>query len=230
MSEGGRPNVPPTPQSEVEGDREDMRRRRRDRPAGTPIARQPAPRQTPPPASPSTQFANLFLGGMPPLSPAPPTPPTYMPIERQISERQAVLERLRLEQEARDRISLAQLAPSNPSNPLQMGGASQYALDWGVSQRRLRPPTPPSTDSRRSGMSEISSLTDSFDSRMMSVRQSPSPLQLPPNAVEGVASRRSIRSPYHSPEGVFNFEDELDYKSSSSGSGMRGRLARYYKK
>ena len=205
--------------------------RRGQYPAGTPQRRIPPPPTTPP-MDLSEQFANIFLGGMPPRSPAPPTPPTYMPIERQISERQAVLERLRLEQEARDRMSLAQLAPSNPSNPLQMGGASQYALDWGTSQRRLRLPTPPSTDSRRSGMSEISSLTDSFDSRLsdMSVRQSPSPLQLPPNAVERVASRMSIRSPYRSPEGVFNFEDELDYKSSSSGSGMKGRLARVYRK
>lgn len=207
------------------------RQRRRTQPAGTPPPRIPAPRQTPPPPTLSEQFAELILGGMPPRSPAPSTPPTYMPVERQISERQAVLERLRREQEARDRISLAQLAPFNPSNALQMGGASQYALDWGVSQRRLRPPTPPSTESRRSGMSEISSLTDSFDSRMSdrAVRQSPSPFQLPPSAVDGVANRMSIRSPYRSPDGVFNFEDEFDYKSSSSGSGMK-RLARYYKK
>jgi hypothetical protein len=67
-------------------------------------------------------------------------------------------------QEAIQRQALSSIAPTNP---LQMGGASQFALDWGVSQRRLRPPTPPSTgSSERSGMSSISSLTDSFNSDM----------------------------------------------------------------
>ena len=144
---------PPSPMSDKEFQEEVERRARMAQyPAGTPQRRIPPPPTTPP-MDLSEQFANVFLGGMPPQSPAVRTPPT--------------LQAQRMAQEAIQRQALSSLAPSNPSNPLQLGGASQYALDWGVSQRRLRLPTPPSTGSSgRSGMSSISSLTDSFDSDM----------------------------------------------------------------
>ncbi len=221
MSEGERPSVP----SPIENR---ARQRRRTQPAGTPIARQPAPRQTPPPASPTTQFANLFLGGMPPRSPAPDTPQTYTPMERVVDRRRTMAEAQSQAQQARERQILAQLAPSNPSNPsniLQMGGAS----DFGVSRRFQQSPdsellVPPPRVSRVQ-------LPPPLPPPSRAVQQSLSPLQLPPSAVDMLANRMSMLSPYRSPEGVFNFEDELDYKSSSSGSGMRGgRLARYYKK
>jgi hypothetical protein len=120
-------------------------------------------------------------------------------MELVVDRRRTMAEAQSQAQQARDRQVLAQLAPSNPSNPLQMGGAS----DFGMSRRFQSPDSaslvPPPRISRV---------------------QPPAP----PNRVV-----RQSPSPYRSPDGVFNFEDEFDYKSSSSGSGMK-RLARYYKK
>ena len=147
-----------------------------------------------------------------------------------VDRRRTMLEAQRQMEQERERQILAQLAPSNPSNPLpmaihplQMGGAS----DFGVSRRYQSPDSgdlvPPPRVSRVQQPPPLPPPS-------RAVQQQPSPLQLPQGAVDGLATRLSMLSPYRSPEGVFNFEDEYDYKSSSSGSGMRGRLARVYRK
>lgn len=185
---------PSSPMSDKEFQEEVEKRVRRGQyPAGSPKSRIPPPPTTPP-MDLSEQFANIFLGGMPPLSPAAKTPPS--------------IQAQRMAQEERQRQALSNIAPLNPFNVLQLGGAS----DFGVS-RRFQPPSP---------MTPPSPIIP--QPRVQQPQQMPSPFELPVSVLQGATGRTSLLPTLPSPDGVFDFEsDDIGgYRSSGAGIHMKG--------
>lgn len=253
IGEEERPPAPSPLPSQIEGDRENMRQRRRLNPQGTPIARQPAPRQTPPPLTLSEQMERLMLGqpALPVGRPRTPQNQIYPSMEDRLAlgafQRQAI--NADRERRTRDYLVAMNLMPQTPSdgiNILQLGGrpvpmgiylsdlaGNAYIREQEDRQRQIM--RRQQEDAQRRANRQI------VQQRMASANPdagyyigTPPPTP-PPPSVAGTPPRQQAsapppvqrrqagqrpRSPSSSPDGVFEFD----------GSGMRGRLARYYKK